>query len=213
MKQLAKKVLAWLSSPIEEVEAELIPGVTKPTTTLARMIVLELLKDDFLPDGTSYTHPKFRIRWTEGKEIGKVVPTARECEEARIHNGSGIFWKKEYADPSNSYYSRSVEYAIRKRSARLPAVATSVDVTCQDCVFDKTEKDIIKEGLNKALGLYKERQKNKSHYDNQQKAVDAIADWMGHNKEKEKECPSTIEKPKSTRKKPDVGAFLTAAIE
>lgn len=185
---------------------ELFPGATKPTTTLARMIVIELLKDAFVPLNRIYEHPKFTVRWEIGKpEVPfKVKPTTAQCEEARRAEGSSSLWKNEFKTPGNHYYENySVPYARRQAERKQEDTVINVSVTGLNCGFDEDEIKIIQAGLVEALRLHGERLVNKKKFENQQKAVDALAQWVGIEKkeEEQKPCPPTNEKPKSTRPK------------
>ncbi len=200
MKSLLAKVKGALAyTPPEEAEGLLFAGVEKPTTTLAKMIALELLSDKFKPDGDSFRVKNFFLTWRRasmGRGInsfttiqiqeGCAYVTARGDDIAPRHIGQSP-WRKEEA--------KVLQYLEEKyRKGHPPRrYDISIENRSNHVAFSVHEISIIERALVRGLEFHKQRQALEKEALNQQKAVDVLAAWMDTS-------PLKVEEPKPAPK-------------
>lgn len=154
---------------------ELFPGVVKPTTTLANIIVAKLLSEEFEVKDFQIKLEKFTI-----KLMPQIPLKDRQAEACRVYSlkcgRRGVYWK-----PHEMSFNSDLSDYVNKWLRDNP------DVVGQDVLFpivegvefDEYEKALINHGLKKALYLHEKRNKNKAVHDNQDKAISVLAEIMG----------------------------------
>lgn len=149
----------------------LFKGVEKPTTVLANMIVAEILLGNFkmtdknlaapVDDGSTpyfgarprnHWDPNWETKLTSEKFIIETKSQQRLLNPSFLPPG----WGRE--EKSNFHAFRVI----------LPVLS-----------FDETEKEIMAQAvLKRTLQVFKQREED-IKFSNQQKAVDAIENWLG----------------------------------
>jgi hypothetical protein len=167
----------------------LFTGVTKPTTTLAHMLVAEILKSDESPTKTADLHvlrlKSGKISWSVVSDqftlpSGKVLSkrsVAEACKQYSLDRGFTDSYWQPHEISGKSDLRKYVE-RVCKRSG-LPKTTISDVRTSLPVVFDKAELKILEDGLVQYLRQDEEREKNLEFTKNQESAVAVIADFMG----------------------------------
>jgi hypothetical protein len=137
-------LLSWLKKK----PSELFPGVTKPTTTVAYLLVAEMLQN-------LDSHTKTNNVWNDNTISTTKFPSFTISVK---HVRAG----RDYSNSRNIPES----YSIESEQSEFPVV------------FDGREKEILIEGYKKFLRLKKDALALEKETKNQEKAVNFIADMM-----------------------------------
>ncbi len=187
LKTLIKTTYEFISPewPVTPPQA-LFQGVDQPTYTLANLICTKLLS----PDADYKYKGSVKI---DGKVLVQYAVSSNEERQSQLIER----FCKEYCDKRGKariYFERS-DYRYHKNMGRINEGVVFVDrkmaeqeagdlirvvqPVLPEITFSPHEIMLIEAAVKKGLTLDAERQKHKEFYDNQQKAVEAIASLMG----------------------------------
>lgn len=183
------KKLGWTydhyTSPFTRPD-ELFHGATKPTTTLAHMLAAEILKVDIksgpiLLKGEvllSVTGNRFETyTFPNGaRYLMKLVESACDSYSQVVGKGKGFWVPREISVHSGLriYTQKYCRNNVKGYAPEAPDITLTGIPT-----FDEREMAIIKEAVLKAILLTEKRAEIAADAENQNKAVDIIAKFMG----------------------------------
>jgi hypothetical protein len=141
-----------------DTESELAPGIPRATTTLAHLLVSEMLRN------------------LDVKGVKKT--DTRKTEAGGYSHGGHLV--TEFIFPSFRVNERNTNGIGLSYSFFVDGVSVHGD-------FNDAERGILREGFKKFLSLKEVSEKERREYEAQQRAIDAIAKIMGVEQDKEEE--------------------------
>ena len=169
--QTFRQVLAeWFREERVLQVTEILPGVERPTLTLAWMIASEILKQDVAWKRSPMTdYEKRRVEESE-KDISRrpYYPPMR-YEVTITARAVRVF--AQYTDNNNDDQQR-MTITVHKAEGDTKYPKKEIE-------FLSDDMKVIKEAILKAITLTVEREKLRKEGEKHQHALDIIADWMG----------------------------------